>query len=193
MKYEDKFVANALTFDDVLLLPGYSEVLPADVDLGTRFARDVALSTPLASAAMDTVTEARLAIAMAQEGGIGVIHRNMPVEEQVAQVDQVKRSESGMIVNPITLGPEESIERALEIMSHYHISGIPITEKGKLVGILTNRDTRFVEHSRRITSELRIKDYMTKDNLVTAPEGTTLEEAQSVLHRNRIEKLPVVD
>ncbi len=193
MKYEDKFIANALTFDDVLLMPGYSEVLPAEVDVSSRFARGVNLSIPLASAAMDTVTEARLAIAMAQEGGIGVIHRNMPVEEQVAQVDQVKRSESGMIVNPITLGPEESIEQALEIMSHYHISGIPITENGKLVGIITNRDTRFVEHSRRITSELRIKDYMTKDNLVTAPEGTTLEEAQSVLHRNRIEKLPVVD
>ncbi len=193
MKYEDKFIANALTFDDVLLMPGYSEVLPAEVDVSSRFARGVNLSIPLASAAMDTVTEARLAIAIAQEGGIGVIHRNMPLEEQVAHVDQVKRSESGMIVNPITLGPEESIERALEIMSRYHISGIPITENGKLVGILTNRDTRFVEHSREITSDLQIKDYMTKDNLVTAPEGTTLEEAQSVLHKNRIEKLPVVD
>ncbi len=188
LKPEEKFASLSLTFDDVLLLPGYSEILPNDADVTTRFARDIELSIPLSSSAMDTVTEARLAIALAQEGGIGVIHRNMAIEEQVAQVDRVKRSESGMIVDPITLPPDTPVSKAFELMSRYHISGIPITENGKLVGILTNRDTRFIEDPNKCISE-----YMTKTDLITAPEGTTLESAEILLHKHRIEKLPVVD
>ncbi|MGC9328874.1 MAG: IMP dehydrogenase, partial [Candidatus Hinthialibacter sp.] len=166
----EKIVSLSLTFDDVLLLPGYSEILPADADISTCFAGDIHLSIPLCSSAMDTVTEARLAIAIAQEGGIGVIHKNMTIEEQVNQVDQVKRSESGMIVNPITLPPNVPVAQALELMARYHISGIPITENDKLVGILTNRDIRFVDDPQK-----PILEYMTHKDLITAPIGTTLE------------------
>ncbi len=188
MNREDKFSTPSLTFDDVLLLPGYSDVLPNDVNISTRFVGNIHLSIPLCSAAMDTVTESRLAIALAQEGGIGVIHRNMSIKEQAEEVDHVKRSESGMILDPITLSPDDIIARALDIMARFHISGIPITENGKLVGILTNRDLRFIENDKGV-----IREFMTKDNLVTAPVGTTLEQAEAVLHENRIEKLPVVD
>jgi IMP dehydrogenase len=186
--FESKFVSYSLTFDDVLLLPGYSEVIPSEVDVTTCFAGDIKLSIPLCSSAMDTVTESRLAIALAQEGGIGVIHKNMTIDEQAAEVDRVKRSESGMIVDPITLGPNQRIGEALQLMARFHISGIPITENGKLVGILTNRDLRFVNDT-----EVLIREYMTKKNLVTAKVGTTLEEAEEELHQHRIEKLPVVD
>ena len=186
--FTEKFTSFSLTFDDVLLLPGYSDVLPNEVHVSTRFAGDITLSIPLCSSAMDTVTESRLAIALAQEGGIGVVHKNMSIEEQVAEIDRVKRSESGMIVDPITLGPKATIGEALKLMSRFHISGIPITENGRLVGILTNRDLRFVTHV-----ESTIDEYMTKDKLVTAKIGTTLEEAEKELHKHRIEKLPVVD
>ena len=178
----------ALTFDDVLLLPGYSEVHPRDVETTTQLTREITLNVPIVSAAMDTVTESALAIAIAQEGGIGIIHKNLPVAEQVEEVDRVKRSESGMIVNPITLPPDVPINRALELMEKFRISGVPITEGKRLVGILTNRDLRFVRGT-----DLKVKDVMTHENLITAPVGTTLEEAERILHRNRIEKLPVVD
>ncbi|TMQ50987.1 MAG: IMP dehydrogenase [Candidatus Eisenbacteria bacterium] len=178
----------ALTFDDVLLLPGYSEVHPRGVDTTTQLTREIALNVPIVSAAMDTVTESALAIAIAQEGGIGIIHKNLPVAEQVEEVDRVKRSESGMIVNPITLPPDVPIARALELMEKFRISGVPITEGKRLVGILTNRDLRFVRGK-----DLRVKDVMTHENLITAPVGTTLEEAERILHQNRIEKLLVVD
>ncbi len=194
MKYEEKFVSVSLTFDDVLLLPGYSEVLPNDVDISTYFARDIDLSIPLCSSAMDTVTTSRLAIAIAQEGGIGVIHRNMTIEQQASEVDHVKRSESGMIINPITLGPDATIAEALNLMARFRISGIPITENDYLVGIITNRDLRFIsEGSKSGETKLKVKEYMTKENLVTASIGTTLEDAEIILHKNRIEKLPVVD
>lgn len=189
MNSEDKFSFEALTFDDVLLLPGYSTVLPRDVDVSTYFTRNIHLNVPLVSAGMDTVTEARMAIAMAREGGIGVIHKNMPVERQAGEVDKVKRSEHGVIIDPIFLSPEHTIRDALEMMSRYRISGVPIVrDGGYLVGILTNRDLRFEEHFDR-----PIRDVMTRDNLVTAPEGTTLEEAKKILGRHRIEKLPLVD
>jgi len=178
----------ALTFDDVLLLPGYSEVHPRDVETTTLLTRDIALNVPIVSAAMDTVTESALAIAIAQEGGIGIIHKNLPILEQVEEVDRVKRSESGMIVNPITLPPDVPISRAQDLMDKFRISGVPITEGKRLVGILTNRDLRFVSGA-----DLKIKDVMTRENLITAPVGTTLEEAEGILHRHRIEKLPVVD
>ena len=178
----------ALTFDDVLLLPGYSEVHPRDVETVTMLTRDIVLNVPILSAAMDTVTESALAIALAQEGGIGIIHKNLPIDQQVEEVDRVKRSESGMIVNPITLPPDVPISRALELMEKFRISGVPITEGRRLVGILTNRDLRFVSGA-----DLKVRDAMTKDNLVTAPVGTTLEEAERILHQHRIEKLPVVD
>jgi IMP dehydrogenase len=177
-----------VTFDDVLLIPAKSEVLPAQVDVSTLLTPRIRMSIPLVSAAMDTVTEARLAIALAQEGGVGIVHRNMSIDQQVAEVDKVKRSESGMIVDPITMGPDQSVREALDIMEKYRISGIPITTNGRLVGILTNRDLRFVTDLEKKVSEL-----MTKDNLVTVPEGTTLDDAKEVLHRHRIEKLPVVD
>jgi IMP dehydrogenase len=177
-----------LTFDDVLLIPAKSEVLPAQVDVSTFLTPQIHMSIPLISAAMDTVTEARLAIALAQEGGVGIVHRNMSVEDQVSEVDKVKRSESGMIVDPITMGPDQTVCEALDIMEKYRISGIPITRNGRLVGILTNRDLRFVTDLSKKVSEL-----MTKDNLITAPEGTTLDAAKELLHRHRIEKLPVVD
>ncbi|MBA3531126.1 MAG: IMP dehydrogenase, partial [Ardenticatenales bacterium] len=183
------FEREALTFDDVLLMPGYSEVLPTEIDLSIDLAPGIQLSLPLISAAMDTVTEARLAIALAREGGLGIIHRNFTIEEQVAEVDKVKRSESGMIVDPITLRPTNTIQDAETLMATYHISGVPITEEnGRLVGILTNRDVRFARDY-----SLPIERFMTSKNLVTAPLGTTLEEARDILQEHRIEKLPLVD
>src|SRR3990167_5351643 len=181
-------IVEALTFDDVLLLPGRSDVLPAAVDTTTHITRNIRLQIPLASAAMDTVTEARLAIAIAQQGGIGFIHRNMPMERQVLEVDKVKRSESGMIMDPVTMSPENKISEALEVMRRYRISGLPVTRSGKLVGILTNRDLRF-----ETRLDLPIGEVMTRENLITVPVGTTLEEAEKLLHTHRIEKLPVVD
>ena len=178
-----------LTFDDVLLVPGYSEVLPGDVDTSTRLTRHLRLQIPLLSAAMDTVTEARLAIAMAQQGGIGILHRNLSIESQAAEVDKVKRSESGMIVDPITITPDRPVREALEVMAHYRISGVPVTdESNHLVGILTNRDLRFCKDP-----DALVRDYMTSENLVTVPEGTDLDRAQELLHEHRIEKLLVVD
>ncbi len=185
------FEKQAYTFDDVLLLPGLSEVLPQQVNLRTRLVRDIWLNIPVVSAAMDTVTEGRLAIALAREGGIGVIHRNMSIEAQAAEIDRVKRSEAGMITDPITLNPTHTLADAEAIMARYHISGIPITdseEKGRLVGILTNRDMRFADGW-----DQPISDYMTSENLVTAAIGTTLEEAKQILQRDKIEKLPLVD
>ncbi len=178
-----------LTFDDILLVPRQSDVLPGEVDLSTKFSKNIRLKIPLVSAAMDTVTESRLAVAIAREGGIGIIHKNMSIEEQVKEVDKVKRSESGVIVNPISLTPDKNIEEAIELMGRYHISGIPIVDnKKKLVGILTNRDIRFLDNKK-----YKIEDIMTKKNLVTAPVATTLEVAKKILHKNRIEKLPIVD
>jgi IMP dehydrogenase len=185
------FQEQAHTFDDVLLLPGYSEVLPGEVNLQTRLVRDIRLNVPLISAAMDTVTEARLAIALAREGGIGVLHRNMSIEEQAAHVDRVKRSEAGMITNPITLHPHNTLAEAEELMARYHISGIPITspeKKDLLVGILTNRDIRFTDNW-----DEPIAKYMTSENLVTAPINTSLETAKQILQDHKIEKLPLVD
>ena len=182
----------ALTFDDVLLVPWHSQVLPNEVDVSTRITRNIRLHVPVASAAMDTVTESRLAIAMAQHGGLGVIHKNLSVDEQASEVDRVKRSESGMIVNPITLSPDRKIFEALALMTKYRISGVPITEdgskEGKLVGILTNRDLRFETNVDRPISSV-----MTRENLITVPVGTTLDEAREILHRHKIEKLLVVD
>ena len=176
------------TFDDVLLIPGKSSVLPSAIDISTRLTSKIQLNIPVLSAAMDTVTEARMAIAVAREGGLGVIHRNVSIEDQAAEVDKVKRSESGMIVDPITLPPTATLAEAKRIMSNYHISGVPIITNGKLVGILTNRDIRFA------TDEARsVTDYMTAENLIVAPLGTTLAEAQEILQKHRIEKLPLVD
>jgi IMP dehydrogenase len=184
-----KFGKEGLTFDDVLLLPAESYVLPGDVRTATRFTTDITLNIPIVSAAMDTVTEARLAIALAREGGIGIIHRNLSIEDQAGEVDKVKRSESGMITDPITLGPDDSLQSALDVMKKYHISGIPITdEDGRLVGILTNRDIRFAQEVDR-----PIRELMTREHLITAPVGTTLAEANELLHRHKVEKLPVVD
>jgi IMP dehydrogenase len=188
----DQGIATALTFDDVLLVPRHSQVLPGQVDVSTRFSRNIRLNVPLVSAAMDTVTESLLAIAMAQHGAIGVIHKNMSIDEQASEVDRVKRSESGMIVNPVTLSPRERIHEALELMKKYRISGVPITEdgskEGRLVGILTNRDLRFETNVQRPIGEV-----MTKENLVTVPVGTTLEDAREILHQHKVEKLLVVD
>jgi IMP dehydrogenase len=177
-----------LTFDDVLLVPGKSSVLPAQTDTRTQFTRKIALNIPLASAAMDTVTESRLAIAIARQGGIGIIHRNMSVDRQAEEVDRVKRSESGMIVDPVTISPEISVRQATEIMAKYRISGLPVTRGTKLVGILTNRDLRFEKNLAQA-----VDNVMTKEKLVTVPVGTTLEEAEKILQRHRIEKLLVVD
>src|SRR2546421_5697357 len=189
VELDRKFARKGLTFDDVLLVPAESRVLPNDVSTRTRLTRGIELAIPVVSAAMDTVTEARLAIALAREGGIGVLHRNLSIEEQVAEVDKVKRSESGMIVEPVTLPPDAPVSSALELMSPYHISGVPITDDdGTLVGILTNRDLRFAPDVTQPVSAL-----MTARNLVTAPVGTTLAEAEAILHRHKIEKLPVVD
>jgi IMP dehydrogenase len=185
----DKFAKEGLTFDDVLLVPAESAVLPNDVVTASRLTRTIALEIPLVSAAMDTVTEARMAIALARVGGIGVLHRNLSIEDQIAEVDKVKRSEAGMIVEPVTLSPDALVGDALELMERYRVSGIPITEPdGRLVGILTNRDLRF-----GVPSTMRVADAMTSEGLVTAPVGTTLEEAQAILGRHRIEKLPIVD
>ena len=178
----------ALTFDDVLLLPGRSDVLPTAVDTSTRLTRNIHLNLPIVSAAMDSVTESRMAIAIAQQGGIGFIHRNMPIDRQVLEVDRVKRSESGMIVDPVTMAPENKIAEALEVMQRYRISGVPVTRDGKLVGILTNRDLRF-----ETRLDLPIADVMTRENLITASEGTTLDEAEELLQKHRVEKLLVVD
>jgi IMP dehydrogenase len=185
-------LATALTFDDVLLVPQHSMVMPYQVDVSTRFTRNIRLNVPLVSAAMDTVTESRLAIAMAQHGGLGVIHKNLSIEEQASEVDRVKRSESGMIVNPITLSPTNRIFEALDLMKKYSISGVPITDdgskEGRLVGILTNRDLRFETNVNR-----PIADIMTKEHLITVPVGTTLDAAREILHQHKVEKLLVVD
>ena len=181
-------IPEGLTFDDVLLLPARSEVLPAEADTRTRLTRAIPLNVPIVSAAMDTVTESHLAIALAQQGGIGFIHRNMSIDRQAEEVDRVKRSESGMIVDPITIAPDKKISDALALMERYRISGVPVTQDGKLVGILTNRDLRFESRF-----DLPISDVMTKDNLITVPVGTTLDEAEEILHRHRVEKLLVVD
>src|SRR5450631_257529 len=185
---KDGPIAEGLTFDDVLLLPGKSSVLPTEVDTQTNFTRKLALNIPLASAAMDTVTESRLAIAIARQGGIGVVHRNMTVERQSEEVDRVKRSESGMIVDPVTISPDITLKQALEIMTKYRISGLPVTRGARLAGILTNRDLRFEKDHTQLVSAV-----MTKENLVTVPVGTTLEEAEKLLQEHRIEKLLVVD
>lgn len=188
MGNHSKLIEESLTFDDVLLVPAFSDVLPKEVDVSTQLTRTIRLNIPLISAAMDTVTEVKTAICMAQEGGIGIIHRNMSVSDQSLEVDKVKKSESGMIHNPITMGPEQKIHEAMEIMKKYRISGVPITKNGKLVGILTNRDLRF---EKRLDEKIEI--VMTKDHLITVPIGTTLEAAKEILHKNRIEKLLVVD
>ncbi|HVZ56364.1 MAG TPA: IMP dehydrogenase [Chitinophagaceae bacterium] len=183
-----KFFGEGLTFDDVLLMPGYSQVLPRDVDIRTRLTRDITLHVPLLSAAMDTVTEATLAISLAREGGLGILHKNMSIEKQADQVRRVKRSESGMILDPVTLREDATIGDALRLMRENKIGGIPITDhQGKLVGILTNRDLRFEDDPRR-----RVSEVMTKENLITAPEGTDLKKAEKILQRYKIEKLPVV-
>jgi len=185
---EDKFVGEGLTFDDLLLVPAKSDVLPADVDVTTRLTNKIKLNVPIMSAAMDSVTESKMAIAIAREGGIGVIHKNMSIEDQAIEVDKVKRSENGVITDPFFLAPENSVDDADKLMGKYRISGVPICEDGKLVGILTNRDLRFIRDY-----SIQIKEVMTKENLVTAPVGTTLEEAQDILCKHKIEKLPIVD
>jgi IMP dehydrogenase len=181
-------VPEALTFDDVLLVPAYSDVVPAQVSTQTRLTARIVLNTPLLSAAMDTVTESRLAIAMAQQGGLGIVHRNLTPEQQASEIDKVKRSESGMIVDPVTMTPDQLISDALEVMRRYKISGVPVTKDRKLVGILTNRDLRF-----ETRTDIPIRDVMTKENLITVPVGTTLEEAELILHQHRVEKLLVVN
>ena len=185
---QDKFVKEGLTFDDVLLIPAKSDVLPNQVDVSTYLTKTIKLNIPLMSAGMDTVTEAKMAISMAREGGVGIIHKNMSIEEQALEVDKVKRSEHGVIVDPFYLSPDHIISDALELMERYRISGVPITSRGKLVGILTNRDIRFEVNYTRLISEV-----MTKDNLITAVEGITMEEAQKILMTYKIEKLPIVD
>ena len=184
----NKIVQEGLTFDDVLLIPGASDVLPSEVDLTTKLTDDIRLNIPLMSSAMDTVTESKLAIAIAREGGIGIVHKNMTIEEQASQVDKVKRSEHGVITDPFFLAPDNSVREAVALMERYKISGVPITKNGKLVGILTNRDLRFESNY-----DQPIDNVMTKKNLVTAPVGTSLEEAQKILGKHRIEKLPIVD
>jgi IMP dehydrogenase len=184
----DGAIPEALTFDDVLLAPAKSAVLPSEVDTRTKLSRNLTLNIPIVSAAMDTVTESRLAIALAQQGGMGFVHRSLSIEQQAEEVDKVKRSESGMIVDPVTVSPESKISDAQEIMKKYKISGVPVTRNGKLVGILTNRDLRF-----ETRYDLPVERAMTKDSLITVPVGTTLEEAEEILHRHRIEKLPVID
>ncbi len=189
MQYNSKFVKEGLTFDDVLLIPAESNVLPADVSLETQLTKDIRLNIPVMTAAMDTVTESRMAIAIAREGGLGVIHKNMTIEEQVKEVDRVKRSENGIISNPIFLGPDNYVYEAENIMHSYRISGVPIVvDGGKLIGILTNRDLRFLSDY-----NIKISEVMTKENLVTAPFGTTLDEAKLILMKHKIEKLPLVD
>ncbi len=184
----DSLIREGLTFDDVLLAPGASEVLPGEVDLRCSLTREISLNTPLVSAAMDTITEHETAICLAQNGGIGIVHKNLPIDVQAREVDKVKRSESGMIVDPITMRPEQKIYEALEVMARYRISGVPVTREGKAVGILTNRDLRFVRDTHQEISKV-----MTRENLVTVPPGTTIERAKELLHEHRIEKLLVVD
>ncbi len=186
--FDEKFTKEGLTFDDVLLVPAYSQVIPRDIELKTKLSKNITLNTPLVSAAMDTVTESKMAIAMAREGGIGIIHKNMSIEKQFDEIDKVKRSENGVIVNPFYLSPDHYVYDANELMAKYRISGVPICENGKLVGIITNRDLRFMTDF-----DIKISKVMTKDNLITAPVGTTLEEAQEILRQHRIEKLPIVD
>ncbi len=181
-------IPEALTFDDVLLVPAYSDVVPSQVSTQTQLTKKISLAIPLMSAAMDTVTESRLAIAIAQQGGLGVVHRNLTIQQQAGEIDKVKRSESGMIVDPVTIEPERPISDALEVMRRFKISGVPVTKKGKLVGILTNRDLRFVSRT-----DIPINDVMTKTNLITVPVGTTLEQAEQILHQHRVEKLLVVN
>src|SRR5881227_3856699 len=181
-------VPEALTFDDVLLLPVHSDVVPALANTQTRLSRTINLNIPIISSAMDTVTESRLAIAMAQQGGVGIVHRNLSIEQQAAEVDKVKRSESGMIVDPVTISPDAKISDALDVMRKYKISGVPVTKNKKLVGILTNRDLRF-----ETRTDIPISKIMTRENLITVPVGTTLEESEKILHEHRVEKLLVVD
>jgi IMP dehydrogenase len=185
---DDRFAKTGLTFDDVLLIPGKSSILPRDVDVSTFLTREIRLSIPIVSAGMDTVTEARMAIAIAREGGIGIIHKNMSIERQSQEVDRVKRSEHGVISDPFSLGPQHLIRDAVKMMEHYHISGVPVTVDGILVGIITNRDLRFEDDMNRTIAEA-----MTKNNLITAPVGTTLHDAKSILKSHKIEKLPIVD
>src|SRR6202521_232024 len=184
----DGTIREGLTFDDVLLEVARSEVIPAETDTQTQLTRNIGLNIPVVSAAMDTVTESHLAIALAQQGGIGVVHRNMSIERQAEEVDRVKRSESGMIVDPITIRPDQPISDAHDLMRRYRISGVPVTKDGKLVGILTNRDLRF-----ETRFDVPISEVMTKENLITVPVGTTLEQAEAILHQHRVEKLLVVD
>ena len=188
MDWNDKFGKRGLTFDDVLLIPAESNVLPADVDLHTRLTKKITLNIPVMSAAMDTVTESRMAIALAREGGIGVIHKNMSIGQQAEQVDMVKRSENGVITNPFWLGPGHTLAEADELCAKYKISGVPICENGRLIGIITNRDMKFETDMSKL-----IDNVMTKDHLVTAPEGTTLDQAREILRKHKIEKLPIVD
>lgn len=183
-----KIIGEAVTFDDVLLVPARSSVVPRDVDVRTKLTRNIELAVPLVSAAMDTVTESELAIALAREGGIGILHKNMSIEKQADEVNRVKRAESGMILDPVTLTPDRTVREAVELMAKYRVSGIPIVKEGKLVGILTNRDLRFEPNL-----ELEVGDIMTNGTLITAPVGTTLEEAERILQKHKIEKLPVVD
>ena len=190
MEFQDKFLKEGLTYDDVLLIPAESNVLPSEVDFSTNLTRTIKLNTPIMTAAMDTVTESDMAIAIAREGGIGIIHKNMSIERQADQVDRVKRSENGVIVNPFFLGPDNLVREADEIMGRFKISGVPICQDGVLVGIITNRDMRFMEGD---DFDQPIRNVMTKDNLVTAPVGTTLKDAQEILRKHRIEKLPIVD
>lgn len=185
---EDRFSKYGLTFDDVLLVPQKSEILPRNIDITTNLTKTIRLNTPLMSSAMDTVTESRLAIAIAREGGVGIIHKNMSISNQAQEVDKVKRSEHGVIVDPFFLSPEHLVFEAMELMAKYKISGVPITENNKLVGIITNRDLRFETNYNK-----KINDVMTKERLVTAPEGTTLDQAQEILRKYKIEKLPIID
>src|ERR1700744_2430372 len=184
----DQNLPEALTFDDVLLVPAYSEVVPAQVSTQTQLTRDITLNTPLISSAMDTVTESRMAIAMAQQGGVGILNRNLSISAQAGEIDKVKRSESGMIVDPVTIGPDQLISDALEVMRRYKISGVPVTQGKKLVGILTNRDLRF-----ETRTDIPVGSVMTSKNLITVPVGTTLEDAELILHKHRVEKLLVVN
>ncbi|MGN1340284.1 MAG: IMP dehydrogenase, partial [Oscillospiraceae bacterium] len=186
--YNEKFVKEGLTFDDVLLIPAKSDVTPNMIELKTNLTKNITLNTPIMTSAMDTVTESRMAIAIAREGGIGIIHKNMSIEQQVDEVDKVKRSENGVIVNPFFLSPQDNVYDADALMGKYKISGVPVVENGKLVGILTNRDLRFITDFNQ-----KIGEVMTKDHLVTAPVGTTLAQAQEILRKHKIEKLPLVD
>ena len=186
--FQKKFVKEGLTFDDVLLIPAKSDVLPADVNIRTRLAKDIYLNTPVMAAAMDTVTESKMAIAIAREGGIGIIHKNMSIEQQADEVDRVKRSENGVITDPFSLSPEHFVYDANNLMAKYKISGVPIVEGEKLVGIITNRDLKFMD-----SYDVKIKEVMTKENLVTAPVGTTLDQARELLRKHKVEKLPLVD